>query len=146
MNRWIKILFIVIIAVLLTWLYVSPGAYQQRIREINLLLSQKRFPALSMSQQRDFDSIINTIATVSGLKQKVFINQPFDVADAADNGLHFFITDHQTSSFTNCQQGNAVYDAAIKAVFIDISLLRSSDWMSYAPQVGFEILEEDMPF
>ncbi|WP_143708751.1 ImmA/IrrE family metallo-endopeptidase [[Flexibacter] sp. ATCC 35208] len=92
------------------------------------------------------DSVIISAVKVAGLKEQIFINQPFDPSADADNGLHFFVTSPQTEPVTNCERGNAVYDAITKSVFIDISLLDHSLWMNYAPQLGSEVLEEDMPF
>jgi hypothetical protein len=146
MPRWIKIVVVFIDISLLAWLYLSSNNTQERVKTLNAALKSGQFPILSAYEQRSIDSIVPAIVQTAHLQEKAKINQPVDLDNNFQHSLYFIVSSPSVSSITHCDKGNAVYDAALRTVFIDISLLRSSEWIGYDPGTGFEITESDVPF
>ena len=146
MNRLLKFSLLLIPAGLLLWLATSTPSISKRIKLINEALAEKTFPQLTVAERRTLDSLLKTIAVASRSTDSFLVNVPLAEGAAATGKIYFMVTDPAQAALTYCTKGNAVYEARLKTIFLDISLLRPADWMLYEPRSGIQLTERDLPF
>ena len=142
-TRW-KYLIGIIIAALLVWLLLEPTGDEARIAGLSEALEQGKIGRLTPAEEKQFDTEINTLCHIADVTQPVEINHISGNLKDFNSKLHVFITTVAALPFTHCTKGNAVFDAQVNCVFIDLSLFRLNDWMIY--QEGIQLNNGDLPF
>ena len=140
-TKW-KYFIALIIAVLLAWLLFEPDNDKARIAKLSEAFKKGEIGRLDPKEEERFEDEINTLCRIAGVNQQVEINHVSGEKDFKSK-LHIFITDGALD-ITHCTKGNAVFDAQVNCVFIDLSLFRLNDWMIY--QEGMQLNNGDLPF
>lgn len=120
-------LVVALLAGLCLWMLLDPSSRQGRRTRLNEIRAQGGLPALSEAERLALESEFDAIARQIGTREAIRVNQPL-----RDGHLAIWITTSSKELFelTRTDDGNAVYDATLDAVFIDRSLVTSEDLLS----------------
>ncbi len=144
MNIKLKILLISALCAFSIWLLVSPT--DNRIEKLRKAIHDNKLIKLTSKEKENFELLLNNLNSIVDVKQKIRINEISDYNLEVKNTLNFFIVSQEIKCITYCNKGNAIYDASLNAIFIDISLIRPDDWMIYEPSSGIQLNQGDLPF
>jgi hypothetical protein len=109
---------------LLVWLALDDNHVERRRKTINALLAQRRIGRLAAADRARLEKVLPWLAAAAGVRERVVLNQPF----GRSRDLHVFTTTEEAARVTGCAARNAVYDAALDAVFIDREIIHSTAW------------------
>jgi len=150
--RWSKIILLFTVVILTAWLVFSPSDSERKYNNINQGLQNGLFYKIDSTDRQVLLNTIKRLCLAAGVKDSVVLNEPF--TDQNRTALHFFISTPAAAGITNCEKGNAVFDAGIKSVFVDSSIVMPGDWLYSAipwdlnpdqPQ-RFQLIEDMIPF
>src|SRR5258706_2418499 len=89
----------------------------QRFATLKRLYESGQIRRLGETEEIDFRTRIEAVAAAAEISTPLIID-----ATPERGHLHFYVTDPAISWFTNCGNGNAIYDSDLDAVFLDRSL------------------------
>jgi hypothetical protein len=144
MRSRLKIIALIILAAFVAWLIISPS--NNRLQKLRQAVKEGALVDLTDTESRNLDSLIRQLVRISGIQQTISINKlPGEQTDIRQT-LNFLVTTPDLSDITYCNKGNAIYDAGLNTIFIDLSIVRPSAWMLYDPDSGIQLNEGDLPF
>src|SRR5579871_6309301 len=121
-------LIFVAIALLIAWLVWSPSSDDKRIDRINAALTNGSIGHLDRDNEEKLRKTVEWLFAAAGFPGSVTVDKPYSKQASSQGILQVFVTTPETSSFTSCGPGNAVYDAALDAIFIDKEIVIPTDW------------------
>ena len=118
----------VAIAVLIAWLAWSPSSDDERINRIDAALASGSIGHLDHDNEEKLRKTVQWLFSAAGFSGTVTVDQPYSAQARNQGVLQIFVTTPDTYAFTSCGPGNAVYDAALDAIFIDKEIVIPTDW------------------
>jgi hypothetical protein len=143
MSNYLKVIIATICAGLLIWLFIEPQSAQDRMNQLSRAFKEGRIGALAGKEQSAFSKEILALCKIAGVRQRIEINTVPEPGKEFTSSLHFYVS-NGAAEITRCTKGNAVYDAQLNCIFIDVNLIRANDWMIY--QDGIQLNSGDLPF
>ena len=137
---------LLIVAIVLGWLGLEAFFGPDHRERVNLALGNREIGILSADETVQFRKELQWLGRIANISGDIALNEPL-----GDGRLHVFVVDSaaqpQTIRVTGCKRGNAIYDAELKAVFIDVSLLRVDEFNSIFEASGVgSVMSLDVPF
>jgi hypothetical protein len=108
----------------IVWLAFDSGRVARRKASINDLLARHLIGNVSDDVRKRLETTVPWLASAAGVREPVVVDQPFGRSGV----LHFFVTTGDYANVTLCGENNAVYDAALDAVFIDREIVEPMRW------------------
>lgn len=108
------------IGLLIVWLIKERSPDSARRKAISDAIRRGSIGTLSSEEARYFRGMVTWLAKQSAPGTEIAINEPPD-----PNKLNFYSTSAETQDITGCSRGNAVYDVALDAVFVDKELIQT---------------------
>jgi len=143
MRSFWKLLIAFVLLSLLAWLILEPRGEHARFIGLKEAFRLGEIGRLTAVEESTFEQEIKALCQAAGIKQRFIVNQITGDLKDFRASLNIFIT-NGAEKFTHCAPGNAVYDAALNCIFIDIKLFRKDDWKIYSD--GIQLNNKDLPF
>jgi hypothetical protein len=121
-------LILVAITPLIAWLVWSPSSDDTRIDRINAALINGPIGHLDHENEEKLQKTVEWLFAAAGFSGSVTVDKPYSKQASSQGVLQVLVTTPETSSFTSCGPGNAVYDAELDAIFIDKEIVIPTDW------------------
>lgn len=137
-------------AALLVWLYHDARPAESRRQAINRALREGAVGGLTDDEAEQLLRTLNWLAAAGDVRVPILLNRPFE--QGAQGALHVFTTTPAAQRITYCGQDNAVYDAELDAVFIDVGIVKPLQWNealevpAEGPGLDIKLTLDDLPF
>lgn len=143
-----RLVAITVIVVLLAALVRESHFAPDRRAQLQRAIANGHVGVLDAEESTRFYKELAWLARIAGIKGDIILNQ---TTSAEDDRLHVFVTDAVTYPNTlrivACRRGNAVYDAELRAIFVDVSLLRTDEFNGIFEASGVgSVTSLDVPF
>ena len=119
------------------WLWFDSSSTGSTKKRIGNAIISGEVGGLSVAEQEKFSSLLIAMFRDGGYQGEITVNQTVDL-----KYLNIYTTTDVGNGRRICQRGNAIYDASIDAIFIDVDLLRDSGFESISPFLAFVLLHE----
>jgi hypothetical protein len=114
---------------LLIWLAYTGRPSHGRVEAIDAAIAGAALGGLPAADQQRFKEQVEWVARNAGISGSVRVNQPLQ-----RGGLNVIVSRPEFDALTRCGYGNALYDAAIDTIFVDLSLVRPAELPSIGSQ------------
>lgn len=115
-TRWLLIVLFVAAA---AWLALDGSPVEARRGAVERALEAGTIGGLSAKEEAELAAELERLARAGGLLLPVALNRPF-----TDGALNVFTTSPAAQEVTGNGRGNALYDAVIDAIFLDLDIVR----------------------
>lgn len=128
---------------MLCWLIYGAVFTRSRHEAVTLALNDGRIGGLTPEESEGLLRQIKWLAQAAGVREEIALNRPPSPAH-----LSVYTTTPAAYDATHCARRNAVYDAELDAVFIDLGLLKNDEFRSILEASGYgSVLSmNDLPF
>lgn len=144
-RRWgrVRLALAVVFLLLLGWLIHGAVFTESRYEAVTRALRDGRIGGLEPEASDELLNQIKWLARSAGVKEEVKLNQP-----PSPKYLSFYTTTPAAYGVTYCARRNAVYDAELDAVFIDMGLLNNGEFRSILEASGYDSVASlnNLPF
>lgn len=136
----------------LLWLYLDKGRVSQRKGLLNERIASGAIGGLTPGEQERLRRDLEWLSAAAGVNRPVLLNSPYSSSPAGGGALHVFTTRPEAVDVTHCARGNAVYDAELDTIFIDLELIKFDDWREALASpddeagLAIQLTPEDLPF
>lgn len=121
MSRGLLVRLILAAGVIALLLFVAlePSPGSRRGRDIDAALESGAILALDGAETSELFETLKILANAAGIDRPVTLNAPY-----RPDRLNVYITTPAARAVTHCGPGNAIYDPALDAIFVDVAVLR----------------------
>ena len=117
-----RLLALTFLAVLVAFLVVEPNGQNERRRELDVALQEGTIGGLSAEETFRLSETLRAFAKAVGIREELTLNSPY-----RSGILQVYTTTPAARKITHCGRGNAVYDAELDAIFVDLSVVKPLD-------------------
>lgn len=117
-----RLLAFALLAALLGFLVVESNGQNERRRELDVALKEGTIGGLNAEETYRLSETLRAFAKAVGIKEELTLNSPY-----RSGTLQVYTTTPAARKITHCGRGNAVYDAELDAIFVDMSVVKPLD-------------------
>ena len=133
-----KFVFGVIIAGILVWLAFAENPSERRMKVINQAFLEGSLRPLQSPFEEKLQEQVKWLVRAAGITDKVTVN-----AGVAANRLDIIVTTPEFRSYTGCGRGNAIYDPALDAIFVDYALIIPEEIFLFGEDNAFSMVSAE---